>query len=241
MQKPPNFSYRQLDEIAAQVLSKYYRRYGTKLPIKTEQFLEIEYGAQIIILPGIKTLDIECGLSADGKTLLVDADSYNGNYGRQRFGFAHEISHEELHVGLLDPAAIDKALDPMVFLSSFRRETHDLLERQANSLGARIVMPEKDVYGRLAAQIVERMSLLQTTNITIGGFAQWIAPTLAAEFGVTAAAMRNRLNHLDYSGFTDEANSIYIEACESKKLREAIVKAPHSQIWGSKALSILTE
>lgn len=213
----------EIENLAQQFLSDYYGRFGTSLPINSEIYLETRFGVRIIPIDGMDTLGIECGLSADASTVLVDGAAYRGSHKRLRFTFAHEAAHIILHKDFMPsslPRGVDEALG---FLANFNKESHKSLEQQANMFAARFTMPRADVMGRLAARIVDNLDTLRDSQATIKGFAKFIAPQLAGEFAVSLSAMTNRLEKIDYNSIinVDPENAL-IASCDVKRLQATI-------------------
>lgn len=90
---------------------------------------------------------------------------------RKRFTIAHEIAHFVLHSGQ------KKSFHDQTFAR--RNDDPNPMEREADRFAAELLMPEADV-----------RQMISSGNTTLSG--------LAAEFGVSALAMKYRVQNLGY-------------------------------------------
>lgn len=186
---------------------RYQQRYDSKLPFNAERLLETGYGMQIVPIPGLKRLNIECSLSRDGKTILVDMDDYNSTAMDNRlcFTFAHELGHVILHERYLSVA------------NDLTDQQFEWLEKQARMFAAEFLMPEKILLGVVASEVVGRIASIAQNSLTLERCADFRVPEMAKYFGVSENAMRNRLKNIDFSKVL---NSPYISLHDELTLTE---------------------
>jgi Zn-dependent peptidase ImmA (M78 family) len=229
----PFLEPKQIDIAVEAALSRYRGAYGGGVPIKVEQLLEVMYDVTILPLPGI-TDYIDCGLSADGSTIWVDQAAYElpdgSSHKHMRFSFAHEVGHLELHKNLLPGSQPQNYEDLVGFANTFTDKLHGVLETQANMFAARLLMPTREVEGRLAARIVQNINILRDSHLSLEQYARIIASSLADEFDVSTSAMTNRLAKLDYTVFTaNRAKGALIAECDMVTLHNLTTQRTDSR------------
>lgn len=173
--------------VVAGVRSRYIQLYGNQLPFKAETFLEEEFGMKIIPLPGLRTLEVECAFAKSGDALLVDKDDYERptSSNRLAFTFAHELGHKVLHEKYIVAAEGLSARDL------------DKIEMQARMFAAEFLMPEHLVLGVIATEILDKIDGIVDQDLTIEACVEYRITEIAAYFGTSVGAMRNRLKNMN--------------------------------------------
>ncbi len=212
-----------IDKAVATELMRFTSIYGVAIPIDPEKLLEVEYGMQIIPLPGLKALGVDCSLSRDGTTIVVDQNDYENERmtSRLRFSFAHELGHKILH---------DRYLWHVDSLTDRQREW---LEQQANMFAAHFLMPKSILLGVIASEILERFDGIATANLTIELCVEFRIANLASYFGVSVDAMRRRVRNID---LRDVLKGPYVSEQDKERFIElaAVVEKVETNSWAIK-------
>ena len=188
-------------------------------PIPIERILEVHLRLVLTICDLRDLLgftDVLGALCVESREVMVDEhldpDQFPELEGRFRFTLAHEIGHWQLHRHLYK-----KPTDEPPFVSRASEANHRI-ERQANYFAACVLMPRPLVFqlwrhimgGRVItlAQLKRQRQAIIEDEIVRRGFVpetpaeetnmmlEWVALPLAEEFGVSAMAMRIRMQEL---------------------------------------------
>ena len=219
-----------IDSLALRELTKLWSRYGSNMPFNAEMLLELEYDVQVIPIKGLKLHEVDCSLSRDGSTVYVDADDYENDTlsGRLLFSFAHELGHKILHEVYVGNA------------SSLTPKQLEWVETQANMFAAHFLMPRPILIGVIASEVLERFDSIATANLSLEACIDFRIQNLANYFGVSAAAMRNRVKNIrieqvlqgpyisldDKNRFKELANSVEKTSINQWSASSAVLSAP---------------
>lgn len=212
-----------IDKAVATELMRFTSIYGAGIPIDPEKLLEAEYGMQIIPLPGLKALGVDCSLSRDGTTIVVDQNDYENDRmtSRLRFSFAHELGHKILHERYLWN------------IESLTDQQLEWLERQANMFAAHFLMPKSILLGVIASEVLERFDSIATAKLTLQACVEFRTANLAGYFGVSTDAMRHRIQNID---LREVLKGPYVSQQDKERFVElaAVVEKVEANNWAIK-------
>ncbi len=98
--KAPFFRYEDLRRCAEAFLLEYHP--GREIPVPIERIVDIQFGIDIVPMPGLGNFDTVAYLSHDLTEIRVDEFVYNHRPNRYRFSLAHELGHRVLHADVYE-------------------------------------------------------------------------------------------------------------------------------------------
>jgi Zn-dependent peptidase ImmA (M78 family) len=167
---------RRAKEAAGEIL----RRFGSQVPVDV---------TSVVKAHGITVLVEDVEVSLSGMLVIKPEHTYvvlNQLHptGRMRFSLAHELGHYLLH---RDTSSVFIDETPLFYRDERSKEGTDPLEVEANAFAAELLMPEDVLRAEFGAN---PLSAEDEDGIR----------ELAARYGVSSAAMVNRLKNLKLTG-----------------------------------------
>ena len=93
--KAPFLQYDDLRVRAEDFLSQYHLQ--RTIPVPIEAIIELQFGMDIVPMPGLGHFDVVAYVSQDMNEIRVDEFVQRERPARYRFCLAHELSHKLLH------------------------------------------------------------------------------------------------------------------------------------------------
>ena len=188
----PEFSYKSIRQIADSFLSKHHPE--RSLPVPIEQIAEIQFGLNIIPVPGLqKAFDVDAFISRDLASVTVDQFILERRPNRYRFSLAHELGHLELHRDVFKQLEFSSVEDWKKLQQSIGESDYGWLEWQAYAFAGLTLVPPSEL-AKIFAELKGRASevgldLQKTGEVGLA----YVSNELAARFGVSKEVIERRL------------------------------------------------